>query len=145
MGAQPNYRRMPGPGDFSPPDDPPEHDSTAIRITLESSPKFVEEAIGEETDWRSLAKAVIDRDAMEVLRLLDVAVQKSADWHIHKAEEAFDADPGNNRHNPDGEIAPWRQLERDYGEQIKRTPLPSGPMPLDMRSFANRLMRGLQP
>lgn len=129
-----NYARMPGAGDFSP-RDTVEHDDTDIRGLLSSSPDFVEEAIGDETDWRAVAQAVIDRDAMELLRLFDVAVKKYTDWHIEKADAEFT--PPQCGDDP---ATPYSELERAYGEHLRKT----ARAPLDMRAYANGLIGGVR-
>lgn len=139
-----NYARMPGPGDFSPADEPEGFDDTDIRSLLESSPAFVAETMGEHVDWAPIAQAWIAGDAIEVSRLIGSAVLARVDESVAAAAERFDSNPANNRHNPDGDIDPWRQLERDYGAHLKRTPTPEKPRPLDLVGFANALMGGDQ-
>lgn len=137
MSAAPNYARMKGPGDFAAPDAPDGWDDRHIRDLLESSPRFVAEAIAE-TDVNPVAIALIAGDAIEVARLLNVAVSKVAGDAIANAIERHDENPLTG--TPDGDVDPWKELEREYGDHLKRIPVPMGPRPLDMQHFARTLL-----
>lgn len=101
----------------------------ATRDALYKSESFVEEAIGD-SDLKPLARAWIAGDALLLQRLFSDAVVAYADFCIPQAIK-----------EQDGETCPLTNLERQYANEIKKTPKPDAP--LNMVSFANNLLAGI--